>query len=78
MSRQIRRAAADAEPSLESDPASSRRSARVISKEIEFHAPRDALAAGIGMVHQHFRLAASFTVAENFALGAHDRRGLAI
>jgi len=43
---------------------------------VAFHAPRDALAAGIGMVHQHFRLAASFTVAENFALGTHESRGV--
>lgn len=30
--------------------------------------PADALAAGIGMVHQHFRLVGRFTVAENVAL----------
>ncbi|HZC68157.1 MAG TPA: ATP-binding cassette domain-containing protein, partial [Nitrospirales bacterium] len=30
---------------------------------VAFHSPRDAIEAGIGMVHQHFRLAASFTVA---------------
>jgi general nucleoside transport system ATP-binding protein len=34
-----------------------------------FHSPRDALAAGIGMVYQHFRLVRRFTVAENLALG---------
>src|SRR5260370_14345454 len=34
-------------------------------KSVAFHAPRDATDAGIGMVHQHFRLAAYFTVAEN-------------
>src|SRR2546426_5967873 len=48
---------------------------RVHGVPVEFHAPRDALRAGIGMVHQHFRLAASFTVAENFALGTHGSRG---
>ena len=37
--------------------------------------PRDALDAGIGMVHQHFRLVEPFTVAENIVLG--DRRGSA-
>lgn len=31
--------------------------------------PREALAHGIGMVHQHFRLVRRFTVAENVALG---------
>jgi len=34
-----------------------------------FAAPKDAMAAGIGMVHQHFKLVASFTVAENIHLG---------
>jgi simple sugar transport system ATP-binding protein len=37
-----------------------------------FAGPRDALAVGIGMVHQHFRLVEKFTVAENLALGRHD------
>jgi simple sugar transport system ATP-binding protein len=36
------------------------------------HSPRDAIEAGIGMVHQHFRLATSFTVAENLVLGHRD------
>ena len=34
---------------------------------------RDAIAAGIGMVHQHFLLVPAFTVAENAALGGHGR-----
>ena len=38
-----------------------------------FRSPSDALAAGIGMVHQEFRLVPSFTVAENVILGASDR-----
>jgi simple sugar transport system ATP-binding protein len=37
----------------------------------EFHSPRDALDAGIAMVHQHFRLVSPFTVAENVVLGDH-------
>ncbi len=37
--------------------------------------PKEAIAAGIGMVHQHFMLVDVFTVAENLALG-DDRRGL--
>ena len=36
-----------------------------------FHSPRDALDAGIFMVHQHFRLVEPFTVAENVILGEH-------
>src|SRR5438046_3422850 len=41
----------------------------VNGQPVAFRAPRDAIEAGIGMVHQHFRLAASFTVAENLVLG---------
>ena len=36
--------------------------------------PSDALAAGIGMVHQHFMLIPVFTVAENIVLG-HEVSG---
>src|SRR5690606_28827442 len=32
--------------------------------------PNDAIAAGIGMVHQHFMLVQNFTVLENVILGA--------
>ena len=38
-------------------------------KPVAFHDPRQALAAGIGMVHQHFMLVPVFTVAENVMLG---------
>ncbi|HXH98485.1 MAG TPA: ATP-binding cassette domain-containing protein, partial [Gaiellaceae bacterium] len=40
---------------------------------VEFASPREAIDAGVGMVHQHFRLVERFTVAENLVLG--DRRG---
>jgi general nucleoside transport system ATP-binding protein len=33
------------------------------------HSPRDAIAAGIGMIHQHFMLVEAMTVAENVMLG---------
>ena len=36
---------------------------------VTISSPRDALAKGIGMVHQHFRLVPTFTVAENIVLG---------
>jgi ABC-type uncharacterized transport system ATPase subunit len=36
---------------------------------VQFHDPGDAIAAGIGMVHQHFMLVPVFTVAENIMLG---------
>jgi len=39
-------------------------------KLVSFGGPAEAIAAGIGMVHQHFKLAPSFTVAENIILGA--------
>ena len=42
-------------------------------KPVSFHSPRDAIDAGVCMVHQHFRLVERFTVAENLILG--DRRG---
>src|SRR3954447_55854 len=38
--------------------------------EVAFRSPNDAIAAGIGMVHQHFMLADNFTVLENVILGA--------
>ena len=37
-------------------------------RAVEFASPGEAIAAGIGMVHQHFRLVPTFTVAENVAL----------
>src|SRR5881409_116279 len=36
----------------------------------EIRAPRDAIALGIGMVHQHFMLVRPMTVTENIVLGA--------
>src|SRR5256885_7603477 len=34
-------------------------------EQARFQSPRDALDAGVSMVHQHFRLVGAFTVAEN-------------
>jgi len=47
-------------------------------RQARFHSPKDAIAAGIGMVHQHFMLVPVFTVAENVTLGIEqaDRVGL--
>jgi simple sugar transport system ATP-binding protein len=42
---------------------------------VHFASPRDALDAGICMVHQHFRLVEPFTVAENVVLGDHRGEG---
>jgi ABC-type uncharacterized transport system ATPase subunit len=44
---------------------------RLWGEQVEFHSPRDALDAGVAMVHQHFRLVSPFTVAENVVLGDH-------
>jgi simple sugar transport system ATP-binding protein len=48
---------------------------RVSGQEIHFRSPKDAIAAGIGMVHQHFMLADNFTVLENVVLGSEPARG---
>ncbi len=44
---------------------------------VRFRSPREALHAGIGMVHQHFRLVPTFTVAENILLGDDRAEGRA-
>ncbi len=44
------------------------------SKAVRFHSPKDAIGAGIGMVHQHFMLVPVFTVAENITLGMEETR----
>lgn len=38
-------------------------------KEVDFFTPLDAINAGIGMVHQHFKLVPSLTICENILLG---------
>lgn len=43
-------------------------------KPVTFKGPGDAMAAGIGMVHQHFMLIPVFSVAENVALGNEATR----
>ena len=37
--------------------------------QVNFHAPKDAIKHGVGMVYQHYRLVPSQTVAENLLLG---------
>lgn len=49
----------------------------IIDGEVQdFTGPSDAIAAGIGMVHQHFMLVPVFTVVENVILGDEPLRGL--
>jgi len=46
-------------------------------REVHFGGPRDALAAGVGMVHQELAFCDNLSVAENLCLGAlPSRRGL--
>lgn len=44
-------------------------------KLAELRSPADALAQGIGMIHQHFQLVPGFTVVENVALGLKSSKG---
>ena len=46
----------------------------VDDEPVTFRGPGDAMAAGIGMVHQHFMLIPVFTVAENVMLGHEETR----
>jgi len=39
---------------------------------------QDAIAAGVGMVHQHFMLVPTLTVAENVILGMEPRKGMQV
>jgi simple sugar transport system ATP-binding protein len=45
---------------------------RVDGRVVRIRSPRDAIACGIGMVHQHFMLIDTFTVLENVVLGAES------
>ncbi|RMD04476.1 ABC transporter ATP-binding protein [Clostridium autoethanogenum] len=45
---------------------------KINGKNVEFNSPKDAIACGIGMVHQHFKLVRAFTVAENIMLGLRN------
>ncbi len=47
----------------------------VRGRPIKVHSPNDAIAAGIGMVHQHFMLVPVLTVTENVMLGVETLRG---
>jgi simple sugar transport system ATP-binding protein len=49
---------------------------KVKGNPVIFSSPRDAIRAGIGMVHQHFMLVPSQTVTENVLLGLDDPRFL--
>lgn len=44
--------------------------------KVEIKGPKDAIKNGIGMVHQHFMLVDTLTVAENIVLGSEPIKGL--
>jgi simple sugar transport system ATP-binding protein len=44
--------------------------------EVKIESPYDAIESGIGMIHQHFMLVPTLTVAENVALGLPSSRGM--
>jgi len=46
----------------------------VNGSKVSFKSPKDAIACGIGMVHQHFMLVHNFTVAENMVLGQEPKK----
>ncbi|MFI6085931.1 ABC transporter ATP-binding protein [Streptomyces sp. NPDC051217] len=48
----------------------------VDGSQVTFNSPADAIARGIGMVHQHFMLADNLTVLENVVLGAEKLHGI--
>ena len=45
-------------------------------ESVRFSSSKDAIAHGIGMVHQHFMLVESFTAAQNIILGMEPKKGL--
>ena len=52
-----------------------RREIRLRGADVHFRSPLDAMAAGMGMVHQSFKLFNSLTVWENVVYGSEPRRG---
>jgi ABC-type uncharacterized transport system ATPase subunit len=46
----------------------------VEGRRVEIKSPKDAIRLGIGMVHQHFTLVSTMTVAQNVVLGTKSRR----
>ena len=51
---------------------------RIRGERMDMTSARDAIEAGVGMVHQHFMLAEQMTVLENIILGAEPRTGLRV
>ncbi len=47
---------------------------KIHGQPVSFNSPKDAIAQGIGMIHQHFMLVPTQTVTENILLGLDDPR----
>lgn len=47
---------------------------RIAGKQVSISSPKDAMALGIGMIHQHFKLVDVFTASENIAVGTPGKR----
>ncbi len=47
---------------------------RIDGRDVDIRSPQDAIALGLGMVHQHFKLVPSLTIAENVFLGMEETR----
>lgn len=45
-------------------------------RKVHISSPKDAISKGLGMVHQHFMLVPTFTVAENMVLGMQEQTGI--
>ena len=51
---------------------------KVGGRRVDFTSPADAISAGLGMVHQHFRLVPTLKVFENVLLGAEILRSVSV
>ena len=51
---------------------------KIDGKEVNMSSANDAIAIGIGMVHQHFMLIQPFTVTENIVLGVEPQKGIMV
>ena len=49
---------------------------RIFEKDVKIDSPLEAISQGIAMVHQHFMLVDSLTVAENIVLGHEPKKGI--
>lgn len=51
---------------------------KVNGEKVDIKSPSNAIALGIGMVHQHFMLVNNFSVTENIVLGSEPKKGLKV